>query len=135
MNIVIPLGVGDGTTQVISGFVPGSRSLLSEEGGFRSLEGRVSLAGAVGQWMPQLFSVKGVGEEREVEGSRDSVLSPTLVLGMALSEPWGAGQDELVITMRGAGVPTSLLIPTMITFSLRQERKPFRLYFISLFTV
>lgn len=107
---------------------------LSEEGGFRSDEDRVSLVGGSG---PGDATV-GLHDREEVEakGSRDSVLSSLLVLEMTLSECRGAGQDGLVITIRGAGVrPPFLLILIMITLSLGQERKPFGLYFLSLFTV
>lgn len=45
------------------------------------------------------------GEEVEAKGSRDSALSPLLVLEMALSEHQGAGQDGLVITIRGTATP------------------------------
>lgn len=108
--------------------------LLSEEGGFRSDEDRVSLVGSGG---PADATV-GLhdGEEVEAKGSRDSGLSSLLVLEMTLSEHWGAGQDGLVITIRGAGVPLSfLLILIMITLSLGQESKPFGLYFLPLFTI
>lgn len=105
--------------------------LLSEEGGFRSDEDRVSLVGSGG---PADATVGlHVGKEVEAKGSRDSGLSSLLVLEMTLSEHWGAGQDGLVITIRGVGVPLSfLLILIMITLS-RARKQTFWSLFLTTF--
>lgn len=88
LNLAIPLGVGDsrrapGTFPIISGFVTGSRTLLSEEGEFRSDEGGVSLVGAVGQKTP---TVGGGGELKEVV---------TLSCHLPLSSGWLGEQDRM----------------------------------------
>lgn len=107
---------------------------LSEEGGFRSDESRVSLEGGSGP--ADTTVVLYDGEQVEAKGSRDCVLSSLLVLDMGLSERQGAGQDGLVTTIRGIGAPPHfLLIPIVITLPLAQEQKPFGLYFISLLTI
>ena len=74
-------------------------------------------------------------EEGEAEGSGDSVLSSPSVLGMALSEHWGAGQDGHVIAVRGVGVPTFLLIPFMIILSLDRNKTLSVVSITSLFTI
>lgn len=84
--------------------------------------------GAVGQKTPR-------AEEGGAEGSGDSVLSSPPVLGMAVSEHWGAGPDGHAIAVRGVGVPTFLLVPFMVILSLDRNKTLSVVSVISLFTI
>lgn len=67
------------------------------------------------------------------EGRLCPVISP--VLGMALSEHWGAGQDGHVIVVRGVGVPHLPANPLYGYPLPRQEQTLSVVSVISLFTI